>query len=233
MSDSLVKAYIELRKPPSSPDGPLGSAVGRVDFQFNPETYVVKKTAKWDHPKHPVTGEVMAGMPQYIRPEASAMEVEVFLDDRESTTGGIDKDVKTLLRCCTPLSETVDKAPSPPFVIFGWGEKLSFTAYVQSVTVTYELFDIHGVPIRATCKVSLKEVPELTAGQNPTSGGTETRRTRTVVAGDSLASLAYQEYGRAKHWRAIAEANRIDDPGDLPSGTRLLIPALDPATPGS
>jgi len=230
MSERLEKAYIELRKPPSTPNGPLGASVGEVKFQFNPDTYVVKKSAKWDYAPVPETDQT--AMPQYVGPQASDMTIKIFLDSRESTSGDIDKDVKTLLKCCTPLAETVEKkAPSPPFVIFGWGKKLSFTAFVKQVEVTYTMFDTDGTPLRADCSLMLQEIPSKPAGQNPTSGSTEARRTRTVVTGDSLASLAYQEYGQAKHWRAIAGANRLDDPTDLPRGTRLLIPSLAAASP--
>ena len=34
----------------------------------------------------------------------------------------------------------------------------------------------------------------------------------TVTAGDSLASLAYREYGDPALWRALARYNGIDDP---------------------
>jgi nucleoid-associated protein YgaU len=45
-----------------------------------------------------------------------------------------------------------------------------------------------------------------------------------VVAGDSLASIAYDEYEDARLWRALAEANHLDDPMRLPPGTELLVP---------
>ncbi len=48
-----------------------------------------------------------------------------------------------------------------------------------------------------------------------------------VVAGDSLQSLAWREYGNATAWRAIAEANGIDDPSRLPAGTELVLPAAE------
>jgi nucleoid-associated protein YgaU len=35
---------------------------------------------------------------------------------------------------------------------------------------------------------------------------------RTVVAGDSLASIAYREYGDPTMWRPLAAFNGIDDP---------------------
>ncbi len=48
-----------------------------------------------------------------------------------------------------------------------------------------------------------------------------------MVAGDSLPSLAWREYGNATQWRAIAEANGIDDPMRLRPGTELLLPLAD------
>lgn len=48
-----------------------------------------------------------------------------------------------------------------------------------------------------------------------------------VVAGDTLQSLAWREYGEASAWRAIAEANNIDDPSRLRSGTELVLPAAE------
>jgi nucleoid-associated protein YgaU len=49
----------------------------------------------------------------------------------------------------------------------------------------------------------------------------------TVVAGDSLPSIAWREYGDPTLWRPIAERNGIDDPMRLPAGTALLIPAAE------
>jgi nucleoid-associated protein YgaU len=48
-----------------------------------------------------------------------------------------------------------------------------------------------------------------------------------VVAGDSLQSLAWREYGNAAAWRAIAEANGIDDPNRLSNGVELVLPAAE------
>ena len=85
---------------------------------------------------------------------------------------------------------------------------------------SYTLFSTTGVPIRATCRVHLNEIPSKTAGQNPTSGALTARRVHRVVAGDSLQFLAWREYGDATVWRAIAEANGIDDPARLEPGHR-------------
>jgi nucleoid-associated protein YgaU len=60
--------------------------------------------------------------------------------------------------------------------------------------------------------------------QNPTSGGYDVRRVHRTVAGDSLASIAFAEYGAPTSWRALAAYNGIDDPMRLPVGTTLLLP---------
>jgi nucleoid-associated protein YgaU len=61
--------------------------------------------------------------------------------------------------------------------------------------------------------------------QNPTSGGPAVRRSHRMIDGDTLASLAFAEYGDPTMWRAIAKYNRVDDPLRLPSGSVLVLPA--------
>jgi nucleoid-associated protein YgaU len=48
-----------------------------------------------------------------------------------------------------------------------------------------------------------------------------------VVTGDTLALLAWREYGDPAAWRDIARANGIDDPMRLAPGTELLLPAAE------
>jgi nucleoid-associated protein YgaU len=114
-------------------------------------------------------------------------------------------------------------------VVFQWGSfsTARFTAYVSSLSTSYLLFGTSGVPIRASCQLQLNEIPSKTKWQNPTSGALTAQRVHRVVAGDSLQSLAWREYGNANAWRTIAEANGIDNPAHLPTGTELLLPAAE------
>ena len=48
----------------------------------------------------------------------------------------------------------------------------------------------------------------------------------TVKRGQTLASIATQEYGDPRMWRPIADANGIDDPMRLHPGTLLVLPAV-------
>ncbi|KJY23969.1 peptidase M23B, partial [Streptomyces sp. NRRL S-444] len=131
--------------------------------------------------------------------------------------------------CEVTAKSIAAKQPSTPWVVFQWGSfsTARFTAYVSSVDATYSLFSTTGVPIRATCQVRLHEIPSRTKGQNPTSGALTAQRVHRVVAGDTLQSLAWREYGDANAWRAIAEANGIDDPSGLRTGTQVVLPAAE------
>ena len=91
------------------------------------------------------------------------------------------------------------------------------------------MFKPDGTPLRATVDVTLVEVPNEPAGQNPTSGALAGYRTTIVGDGDSLHSIAYREYGNPTLWRGLAVANAIDDPLAVASGATLLIPPREHA----
>jgi nucleoid-associated protein YgaU len=50
-----------------------------------------------------------------------------------------------------------------------------------------------------------------------------------MVAGESLHSIAYREYGSAELWRGLAAENGIDDPLRVRPGTSIRIPPRERA----
>lgn len=246
---TLQKATLQQLWPKSA--GGAGRVLPKLTFQFNPKEYSVQKGASWA--STPTTGAPETAPPQFSGAEPRSMTVEVFLDatakgssDKKATpemrgiaspyqgAAGASQllaDIEVLFSCCRPLEETLGgngKVATPPFVLFSWGT-VSLHAFVKQVSVKYTLFKPDGTPIRATATLTLQEIPKELAKQNPTSGGLAPLRSRTVVAGDSLASIAFAEYGDPRLWRALAEINRIDDPMRLPTGTRLMVPTYDSA----
>ncbi len=141
------------------------------------------------------------------------------------------ENVEKLFSLTVPTeSSLTSKKASPPWVIFKWGGLTGFLAYVSQVQAKYTLFTAAGLPIRATCQVTLEELSGDSPKQNPTSGGLVPHRVHQVIAGDSLPAIAYDEYGVPALWRAIAELNLIDDPIRLRPGRRLLLPPLEELT---
>ena len=217
---AIEKAYIALTQPK-----PGGSEIGRVTFMYNPKEFSYTKSASWE--RKPAKGAKKAPPLEFKGTQPSALTVEVFLDGYESGKD-ISKDIDTLTQCCQPTADSItSKKPTPPWVIFGWGSKVHLKAYVKSVAVKCTMFDQTGLPLRATCTVTMEEVGVDAAAQNPTSGSKTTMRSHQMIAGDTLPSVAYLEYGDAAGWRALAEANDVDDPLRLPVGTRLMVPEPD------
>ncbi|MGY2746744.1 peptidase M23 [Pseudarthrobacter sp. O4] len=223
----LSHAYLELYEP--SKDGSLdkaGPQLGRIDFQFNPKELTLGKTASWT--RQTAKANKKAGPPQYNGPMPSKLALEMFFDASGKQDDAVVQRVEKLFSCCAPTAASLKQNKgSPPWVLFRWGKLTGFLAYVASVQVKYTLFTAAGVPVRATCTVSLEEIAGDPPKQNPTSGGLVPRRVHVVVEGDTLAGIAYNEYGNASLWRAVAAANRIDDPMRLRSGTSVLLPAVN------
>lgn len=69
------------------------------------------------------------------------------------------------------------------------------------------------------------EFSDVQSGSSSTAGGGE--RIYIVRSGDSLSKIAQREYGDAKKWRQIFEANqdKIKDPDLIHPGQELKIPA--------
>ncbi|MER7687045.1 LysM peptidoglycan-binding domain-containing protein [Streptomyces sp. NPDC097610] len=226
---SLVRATLAIHEPPIGRSTTPGGLIKTFNFDFNPSTLSLSRRARW---KTTPTAAVRKGsLPEFMGPEPREMTVEIFLDSSDDPTGNsVLKKVESLFSCCEVTTKSIAaKQPSTPWVVFQWGSfsTARFTAYVSSVDASYSLFGTTGVPIRATCQVHLHEIPSNTKGQNPTSGALTAQRVHRVVAGDSLQSLAWREYGNAAAWRAIAEANDIDDPNRLSNGTELVLPAAE------
>ena len=221
----MDKAKLSLYDPSPSPGGgQTGSKRGVITFQFNPKEVTITKSAKWE--RKPTKGSKKAGPPEFTGPEPSKMTLEMFFDATGPRDGSVVAAVEKLLSCCVPTEESSgQKKPSPPLVVLHWGSISSFPAFVTSVSAKFTLFSSDGTPIRAVCSVSLEEMPGEPFRQNPTSGSHEVRRVHRTVAGDSLASVAYAEYGDPTAWRPLAAFNGIDDPLRVPTGTVLLLPS--------
>jgi nucleoid-associated protein YgaU len=222
----LEHAFLELRTPPTAP-GSLtpGGPRGRIKFQFNPKELSISKSAKWS--RNAQKGNKNSGVPEFRGPEPCKLTLEMFLDASDTHDDSVVKTVEQLFSC-VPTGESHDqKKPSPPWVIFHWGSLTSFTGYIHSVTVKYTLFTPDGLPIRGTATVNLEEISKEEQGQNPTSGALSAHRVHTVLTGDTLASIAWREYGDPGMWRAIATVNAIEDPMRLRAGSSLLVPAAE------
>jgi phage tail-like protein len=130
-----------------------------------------------------------------------------------------------------------------PQLSFTWGSGFSgIPVVLKSLSATYTRFTADGHPIRAKVNLQLEQTvpaPPAAAGRstavahgarNPTSGGIPGRASHLFRDTENLPALAQRAYGDPTAWRALADANRVDDPLRLVPGTTLLIPARSEIT---
>jgi nucleoid-associated protein YgaU len=231
---NLQRAFLELREPPAGGGtaNPGNEVLGTIEFQFNPKELTLAKNAKWK--REAQRNAKKSGPPEFTGSDPSKLSLEMFFDATSAMDDKVVKAVEKLFACCVPTEKSRQgKKGSPPWVIFHWGGMTSFPAYMSSVTAKYTLFTPGGTPVRALCTVTLEEISGEQGGQNPTSGALAARDMHVVVAGDTLASVAFRAYGDPGLWREIARTNQVDDPMRLRPGTRLLIPATEELEAGS
>lgn len=113
-----------------------------------------------------------------------------------------------------------------PSVKLEWSS-LQFTGFLIACTQTFTKFNESGMPVRATMDCTFQEVLNLSkdAKLSPFESP-DTTKYRTVTQGDSLWSMAVNEYGQPDQWRLIASANGLTNPRRLRTGERLVLPAL-------
>lgn len=212
-------AKLKLIKPNA---GGAENVLWELDFPFNPKDFSLTRGAKWEAASN--SGGTMP--PEYKGPDPATLTVEIFLDETTEESGDISRTVKKLLGFVNPEADSKSQnKPSAPHARFIWGTAIEFKGYIQQVAIKYTLFRENGNPVRGSATLTIKEFGAPEGRQNPTSGGDPGARAHRVVAGDTLQSIAYAEYGNAAGWRRIADANSsIDDPMRLVPGRALVVP---------
>ncbi|MDI5979520.1 LysM peptidoglycan-binding domain-containing protein [Amycolatopsis magusensis] len=115
-----------------------------------------------------------------------------------------------------------------PVLLFLWGVggPMGNGAKVQivSVSVDYKRFDWTGVPVMASVDLTLEAYQPEPPFTNPTSGGIPGRSKHVLTQGENVVRVATRTYGSPAAWRAVAEANDLDDPLRVRPGRELHLP---------
>jgi hypothetical protein len=202
-----------------------------VKFKFNPKEYTVSKSNTWN------TADANRGSDtpplHFGGGQPKQLKVQLFFDTYVEGTDVRPEYTEKLFKMMEinaklPEGSTNKTTGSPPKLKFSWGTVWSFFCYLESLSVQYTLFLADGTPVRATADLGLKQAVDEKAqpGTNPTSGGEGGEHVWQVQPQDRLDLIAFHEYGDAKRWRVIAEANGISNPLKIKPGQRLIIPPL-------
>ncbi len=192
---------------------------------FNPNQVSVQKSVNWR--SVPRTQSDSTGA-QFTHGDPATLSMDLFFD-----TYGIVPivDVRVFTRQIFNLT-TVEKHGDlhrPPLCQLQWGlfnfENSQWV--LQSLNQRFSLFHATGVPLRATLSCTFRQ---WRSGKTEAAlldrKSADVAKTHTVERGETLSAIAADEYRDPTLWRAIADANRIDNPRQLVAGQVLIIPAL-------
>jgi nucleoid-associated protein YgaU len=195
---------------------------------FNPSQITINKTVNWrEVPK----AERDLSTIQFTNGNPSVLTMDLFFDTYEQ---GLD--VRPLTKQIAALTtiEQHGELHRPPICHLVWGlAGVFFQGVLESLTQRFTLFHANGLPARATLSCTFKEwrsEDEMIRLLNLQSA--DVAKTRTVRRGDTLSSIAAEEYNDAMLWRPLAEANRINNPRVLTPGQVLVVPVLRPDSGG-
>jgi Contractile injection system tube protein/LysM domain len=181
---------------------------------------------------------------QFVRGHNEKLSLDLFFDTTEDGMGVNATSVTTLTDRVYGLLKSEPDRHAPPVCTFYWNanfpgahisakaggnqRRTSFACILESVKQKFTLFSPQGVPLRATLTVSLREYKIFDVQpyqQNPSSPN----RTHisTITRHETLSGIAGLFYGRPGEWRAIADANNINDPRRISAGMTVVVPPIE------
>ncbi|HEU4323606.1 MAG TPA: LysM peptidoglycan-binding domain-containing protein [Roseiflexaceae bacterium] len=222
LSKATIRIYFQSKK------GDMGTPED-LECRFNPKEYTISYSNSWNVQSAEKSD---IGLLKFQSRNPSTLKLQLLFDDYDIYPGKSGTDLKTsidLLRDAMRIRNVKGsdkKEPAP--CQFCWGEKWSFTAVITNLSQKFTLFDATGKPLRALVDITFLQVEdeEWYPKQNPTSGGGTGEHIRVVKSGDTLAGIAFEEYGDPTVWRHLADTNKIRNPLNLSPGQELLISPL-------
>jgi nucleoid-associated protein YgaU len=198
-----------------------GNFTDVIKVLFNPEKLQISRRGWTVNDKGPVAAS-----------ELTTITTELFFDTTlpGSTYKNVQHYTREIFKLTQPLIGIDPKRP--PRCQLVWGTILGKDGvlmpdgFLESVTKTLTHFLEDGTPVRATLNCTFREWIEPQKGkkiENPINDPV-----RIVRRGETLSSIAGEEYGDPALWRVIALENRLEDPRVVP-GQVLTVPPLQNA----
>ncbi len=221
---------------------------GQLSVLFNPNEISLSKQASWQEKKAAGKGPYANdGQLVFTSSEPQTLTVTLFFDTYEGPPSSLGF---SLLELPDPLAWYPFSSPNatsvltytnkiadlarvnrelhrPPICKLYWGWFYLFEGVLSNLQQNFTMFMPDGTPVRATLTCTFTEhINRQQALRGRDLHSSDVAKTRVVRQGDTLTSIAAEEYGDPTLWRPIARANRIEKPRALQPGQVLAIPPL-------
>lgn len=140
------------------------------------------------------------------------------------------KQIQTLHNVCINVNS---KSHAPNYLKLTWGE-FQLKGIMSSLSVTYELFESDGTPLRAkaTCGF-IRFTDALTKAKKEGKQSPDMTQVFTIKEGDTLPLLCFEHYGSSRYYMQVAKFNNLPYLSCLRPGQKIVLPPLVDTLPNA
>jgi nucleoid-associated protein YgaU len=204
----------------------------QIKALYNPERYSVTKGVQFAEIGIPGLNSPIL---QFVRGQNEKVTLELFFDTTEKGMLDDASDVRDLTQEIYKLLKVDTVTHAPPRFTIIWGKAKSLfgqglgdppLCVMESLTEEFTLFSSTGIPLRAKLTISIREASTAKLDfQNTPRHSSDRTKLRTVLRGQRITDIAWQEYADSSAWRPIAEESGLENPRFLTPGTVLKVPS--------
>ena len=221
-TQSLTKLPFNLKIIPVTSQGiPAG-----IPFivMFNPESLKIHEDIEWNSK---CTPGKEGDDPSYQRTKPRTFTIEFTLDGTGVNMEGVKIPVTAqiaLFRACTTGIKGLIHRPN--YLLVQYGTFINM-CIIKSTDVTYTMFDMFGLPIRAKVSASFVErTPDGLADALAMLSSPDLTHVKIVNEGDLLPLLTNEVYKNQDYEIQVARFNKLKNFRKLEAGAKLVFPPI-------
>ncbi|MDN3581255.1 CIS tube protein [Mucilaginibacter flavus] len=191
---------------------------------FNPENIAINETIDWNE-KKPVG---QAGTdPTFIGIQPRTFTIDLTLDGTGVNTNGVKIPVTAQVLLFRAATTTINGLiHKPNYLLIQYGLFIC-NCSLKSSTVTYTMFDMFGLPIRAKISATFTErTPQALGGILSMLSSPDLTHTVPVKQWDLLPLLTNRIYKDQSYYLQVAKVNKLKNFRKLTAGSSLIFPPI-------
>ena len=196
-----------------------------ITAMINPENYTLESKVEFNNGQASGTS---GGTPRFEKKPPAELSLEFLYDNtgiidgkpREDISGDLEKLQDFLMGYDGDIHQT-------RFFKFVWGTSL-MKGVCSSLSINYKLFNPNGKPIRALCKLTIRElIEEEIRVLEEDNRSPDLTHFRIVKKGDTLPLMCYKIYGDSKYYLQVASINKLTNFRNLTVGEEVFFPPFN------
>jgi hypothetical protein len=196
-----------------------------ITAMINPENYTLETKVEFNNGQGTGTS---GGQPRFDKKPPGELAFEFLYDNTGIIDGNPRDDISDDLTKLNDFLMGYDgDIHQTRFFKFVWGTSL-MKGVCSSLSIAYKLFNPDGKPIRAICKVTIREITEEeTRVLQEDNHSPDLTHFREIKKGDTLPLMCYKIYGNSKYYLQVAQANKLNNFRNLKVGDEIFFPPFD------